>query len=56
MYRSETGEVWRPYEDLTTLKPWGRYEQYCPWTYLENTDVIVMVSHIMGVWLHKIKD
>lgn len=55
MYRSETGEVWRPYEDLTTLKPWGRYEQYCPWTYLENTDVIAMVSHIMGVWLHKVK-
>jgi len=56
MYRSETGEVWRPYEDLTTLKPWGQYELYCPWTYLENTDVIVMVSHVRGVWLHKIKD
>lgn len=56
MYRSETGEVWRLYEDLTAVKPWGAWEQYCPWTYLENTDVIVMVSHIEGVWLHKIKD
>ncbi len=55
MYRSQNGEVWTLYEDLTEMKPWGNYEQYCPWTILEDTDVIVMVSHIRGVWLHRVK-
>lgn len=54
MYRSDDGRVWRSYQDLRALKPWGNYEQYCPWTILEGTDVVVMVSHLEGVWLHKL--
>lgn len=54
MYRSVDGRVWRLYQDLRMLKPWGGYEQYCPWALLEGTDVIVMVSHTEGVWLHKL--
>ena len=55
MYRSDDATVWRKYEDLNTLKPWGNYEQYCPWTVLSGTSVIVMVSHVRGVWLHRVR-
>jgi hypothetical protein len=55
MYRSEDGAQWRVYQDLNEIQPWGAYEKYCPWTWLEDTDVIVMVSHIRGVWLHRYK-
>jgi hypothetical protein len=57
MLRSADARVWTLYEDLNTLKPWGNYELYCPWTHLSGTpDVLVMVSHIMGVWLHRLRD
>lgn len=57
MYRSDDAVHWTVYEDLTALKPWGAWEQYCPWVHLSGTpDVLVMVSHIMGVWLHRLKD
>lgn len=56
MYYSHDAKVWHLYEDLTSLKPWGNYEKYCPWTQLGDTDVLVMVSHIMGVWLHRLRD
>ena len=56
LYRSVDGEVWDLYEDLTALKPWGNYEQYIPWTHLgAHDDVIVCVSHMRGVWLHRLK-
>jgi hypothetical protein len=54
LYRSTTGEQWTVYQDLRDLKPWGAYEQYIPWTRLGDTDVIVAVSHIRGVWLHRV--
>lgn len=57
MYYSDDARVWKVYEDLTKLKPWGAYEKYCPWTHLGNRpDVLVMVSHIEGVWLHRLKE
>lgn len=53
IYRSETGEHWALYQDTNPFKPFGRYELYCPMTWL-TPDVIVGVSHIKGVFLHRI--
>lgn len=57
MYISADAETWTVYQDLNAIKPWGNYEQYCPWTHLSGTtDVLVMVSHIEGVWLHRLHE
>jgi hypothetical protein len=35
-------------------EPWGNYECYMTWTPIPNTDLIVCVSHVNGVLLHKV--
>lgn len=54
IYRSPDGAQWSVYQDLRDLKPWGNWEQYIPWTRLGETDCLVAVSHIEGVWLHRV--
>lgn len=56
MYRNDSaGGTWSVYEDLRDSKPFGRYELYAPYAHIPGTDVIVFVSHIRGVVLHRLQ-
>lgn len=56
LYRSPcAGGRFEEYEDLRETRPFGTYEPYVPLTNLPGTDVVILLSHIRGLILHRLK-
>lgn len=43
------------YEDLRETRPFGNYEAYTPLAVIPGTDVVVFLSHIKGLVLHRLR-
>lgn len=58
IYQNDTpGGTWSVYETIGKEDgfPLGNYELYAPYAFIPGTDVIVFVSHLRGVVLHRLK-
>ena len=55
-YRNQcAGGTFSIYEDVRESQPFGRYETYAPVVLVPGTDVVVFLSHIRGLVLHRLK-
>jgi hypothetical protein len=57
IYRTADAANWTVYADIykEADRPFGSYDSYAPFALIPGTDVVVFLSHLRGVVLHRLK-